>query len=120
MRLTILTIITILLTSCSTRPTQNQGTDTPVIINKQVEKEPLAKPDDKAVKGYVKVKINIDENGAPFDIKIIRSNLPTSYYDYAIRILKKWRFKPKVENGKAVPMYDLFYTMDFTPADEEN
>ncbi|MCO7227609.1 hypothetical protein [Pleionea sp. CnH1-48] len=33
-------------------------------------------------------------------------------------LLKKWRFKPKVENGKAVPMYDLFYTMDFTPADE--
>ncbi|MCO7227510.1 hypothetical protein [Pleionea sp. CnH1-48] len=89
MRLTILTTIIILLTSCSTRPAQNQGADIPIINNRQVEKEPLAKQDDKAVKGYVKVKINIDENGVPFDIKIVRSNLPESYYDDAIRILKE-------------------------------
>ncbi|MCO7225438.1 energy transducer TonB [Pleionea sp. CnH1-48] len=69
------------------------------------------------IEGWVKLKFTIKPDGFPEDVKVIESK-PRRIFDKAARrVIYKWRFKPKVVNGKAVHQHNMFYTMDFTLTD---
>ena len=47
--------------------------------------------------------IVVDENGVPQEIMVVRS-IGLGLDQKAIEAVKKWRFKPGVKDGKAVPV----------------
>ena len=51
-------------------------------------------------------------NGSIADIKIISADPPRIFNKAATRALLKWKYKPKVVDGKAVP-YNQSTTLDF-------
>jgi len=54
--------------------------------------------------GSVLLAIVVDENGVPQDVRVIRS-LGLGLDQKAIEAVQKWRFKPGVKDGKAVPVF---------------
>ena len=60
--------------------------------------------------GVVTMEFTITESGLVRDIKVIKAEPPGFFEKSAVRALAKWKFKPKVENGQAVPQRA---TLDF-------
>ncbi len=52
--------------------------------------------------GFVLLEFTITQQGSVKDIKILKSQPPNIFDRSASRALKKWKFKPKIENKKAV------------------
>ncbi len=52
--------------------------------------------------GFVTMRFTINTDGTVRDIKVVQSEPPKLFESAAISALKKWKFKPKIENGKAV------------------
>ncbi len=76
-----------------------------------------AKYPEKALKmgvgGFVRFKMNVNEDGSPYDIKIVASE-PVGLFDEAsLEAVKKWIFKPELKNGKPIKQVDGYYTMKF-------
>lgn len=64
------------------------------------------------IEGWVKVEFTITETGSVADPKVIDSKPPRIFDREAIRAILKWKFKPRVVNGQAVPMRAT-QTIDF-------
>jgi TonB family protein len=54
--------------------------------------------------GTVLLSIVVDDKGMPRDIKVVRS-VGLGLDEKAIEAVQKWRFRPGMRNGKAVPVY---------------
>jgi TonB family protein len=54
--------------------------------------------------GAVLLSIVVDENGVPQNIMVVRS-IGLGLDQKAIEAVQKWRFKPGVKDGKAVPVF---------------
>ena len=52
--------------------------------------------------GFVKMRFTVDTDGTVLDIEIIESEPARFFDDAAMRALKRWKFKPKMQDGKAV------------------
>lgn len=52
--------------------------------------------------GFVTMRFTIDAQGLVLDIAVIEAEPPGMFEDAAMNALKKWKFKPKIVNGKAV------------------
>ncbi|MBT4836222.1 MAG: energy transducer TonB [Methylococcales bacterium] len=57
----------------------------------------------RGIEGWVKVKITINKLGQVIDAKVIDAQPKRIFNRAAIKAIKKWKFRPKVVNGKAVP-----------------
>lgn len=64
------------------------------------------------IEGWVRVEFTITETGAVADPQVIDSKPPRIFDREAIRAILKWKFKPRVVNGQAVPMRAT-QTIDF-------
>lgn len=62
--------------------------------------------------GWVKVNFIIDKNGFVKDISVAKNSGAESFVKAAMKVLPKWRFAPKFEDGKPVST-PVTYTMSF-------
>lgn len=65
------------------------------------------------IEGWVQVEFTITETGSVTDPRVIDAKPPRIFNQEAIRAILKWKFKPRVVNGQAVPMRAT-QTIDFT------
>ncbi len=63
--------------------------------------------------GEVRFCFAVDPNGRVSDIQLIRSSPGTLFVRSAKRAIKKWRFRPAIQNGVAVHTERTCYTMAF-------
>jgi protein TonB len=54
------------------------------------------------IEGWVKLEFTITESGDVTDVKVTEAKPRRVFNREAIRAIRKWRFKPKVVNGKSV------------------
>ena len=53
--------------------------------------------------GYVRVQLQVDENGNVTSAKVVDSKPPRIFDAAAIQAILKWKFKPRVEGGVPIP-----------------
>ena len=64
--------------------------------------------------GYAKMKFTITPEGSVTNIEVVETHGSTTFGSKGVEALAKWRYAPKFENGKAVPveaMVQLNYQM---------
>jgi len=70
------------------------------------------------IEGWVKFKFTVAPDGSPQDVELVDAQPRRIFERDARRAIYKWKFKPKVVDGKAVPQPNMFYTMQFKLAAE--
>ncbi|CAH0529106.1 energy transducer TonB [Vibrio hippocampi] len=65
------------------------------------------------VEGYVLMRFTIDATGRATDIQVVEGNPARMFDREAIRALKKWKYQPKVEGGKAVSQPNQTVKLEF-------
>lgn len=65
------------------------------------------------VEGWVKLVFSIDSSGQVKDVEVIDSQPKRTFDRAAKQALKKWKYKPKVIDGKAVIRQGLQVVLDF-------
>jgi TonB family protein len=64
--------------------------------------------------GWAKMSFTIDEMGFVTDIQVLDVvNGGRNFGKESVKVLKKWRYAPKFENGQAVAATDMTVQMDF-------
>ncbi len=65
------------------------------------------------IEGYVRLKFTVMPDGRPSNVVIVESK-PRRVFDQAVRrVIYKWKFKPRVVDGKKVAQPNMYYTMEF-------
>lgn len=65
--------------------------------------------------GYVRLQFDINTKGNPENIVVVKSEPEGFFEDAAVKALSKWKYKPKVVNGRAVKQLGLQVQLDFQP-----
>lgn len=91
-----------------------EGDATPIV---RVEpKYPVTAARD-GVTGWVSLSFSVDELGRVTNVNVIEAQ-PKRYFEReAIKALKKWRYKPRIENGKAIVQENQTIMLEFNMAD---
>jgi protein TonB len=63
--------------------------------------------------GWVKLQFTINEQGGVDDISVIDADPKRIFDREARRALSKWKYKPKIVDGKAVRQEGMFVQLDF-------
>ncbi|WP_299072565.1 energy transducer TonB [uncultured Paraglaciecola sp.] len=63
--------------------------------------------------GWVKLSFTINEVGGVEDVKVIEADPKRVFDREARRALGKWKYKPKIEDGKPMKQYGLTVQLDF-------
>ena len=69
---------------------------------------------EKGVEGWVVVQFTVTESGSVRDASVVDSEPKRIFNRAAIRAIKKWKYKPKIVNGKAVSQPNQKTKIDFT------
>ena len=64
--------------------------------------------------GWVQLSFTINELGGVEDVKIIKAEPKRLFNKEAKRALKKWKYKPKIVDGKALKQPGMTVQLDFT------
>jgi len=64
--------------------------------------------------------IDVDENGRTYNIRIIEANPPDLMEDRATYLLKRYRYRPRFENGAPVTTVDMPLKHNFSYLPEQN
>ncbi len=70
------------------------------------------------IEGWVKFKFTISPDGTPLNVELVDAQPRRVFERDARRAIYKWKFKPKVVDGKAVEQHNMVYTMQFNLAKE--
>ncbi|WP_439146462.1 energy transducer TonB [Vibrio sp.] len=79
----------------------------------RVEPRYPAKALKRGVEGYVIMSFTIDETGRPVDIQVTDARPRRMFEREAMRALKKWKYQPKVVNGKAIAQVGQTVKLEF-------
>ncbi len=67
----------------------------------------------KGLQGWVALSFNIAPDGSVVDIQVVDGQPKKVFNREAIRALKKWKYKPSFENGRAVTQQGMQVVLDF-------
>lgn len=59
------------------------------------------------IEGWVLVNFTITHTGTVGDEKVVESEPKGTFDRAALRAIKRWKYQPKMENGKSVPQYNM-------------
>ncbi|MFA0046027.1 energy transducer TonB [Vibrio sp. 10N.261.51.F11] len=79
----------------------------------RVEPRYPAKALKRGAEGYVIMSFTIDETGRPIDIQVTDANPRRMFEREAMRALKKWKYQPKVVDGKAIAQVGQTVKLEF-------
>lgn len=65
------------------------------------------------IEGWVKFKFDISPDGSPKNVVVVGAKPKRVFERDARKVIYKWRFKPRVVEGKAVEQLGMRYTMEF-------
>lgn len=82
----------------------------------RVEPRYPAKAMKRGAEGFVIMTFTIDEQGRPTNIKVSQAKPRRMFEREAMRALKKWKYQPKVVDGKAVSQTGQTVKLEFTIA----
>ena len=71
------------------------------------------------VEGFVILKFDISETGSTTNISVLQSRPPQIFNSSAIQALRKWKYKPKINEGKPVVQKNLKVRLDFKLEDKK-
>jgi len=63
--------------------------------------------------GWVKLSFSIDTLGRPIDIKVMDAKPRRLFERSAVKALRKWKYQPKLEEGKAIMQVNQTVTLEF-------
>ena len=63
--------------------------------------------------GWVKLSFTINEVGGVEDIEVMDAEPKRIFDREARRALDKWKYKPKIEDGKPIKQFGLIVQLDF-------
>ncbi len=69
------------------------------------------------IEGFVVLKFDITETGQTDNISVIQARPPQIFNSSAVRAVRKWKYKPRMENGQAIRQKNLRVTVEFSLAD---
>ncbi len=88
----------------------SEGTATAIV---RVEPRYPVKAARDGVEGWVSLSFSVDEVGRVTNVKVIEAQ-PRHYFEKEARkALKKWRYKPRIENGQAVAQHNQTILLEF-------
>lgn len=99
------------------------GFTAPVLGKQDGDAQPIVRLEPKyptkarrdGIEGYVVLKFVVLEDGSVSDIEVIEAKPKRIFNREAIRALKKWKYKPKIVDGKAVKQTGITpVRLDFT------
>ncbi|WP_213882554.1 energy transducer TonB [Vibrio crassostreae] len=79
----------------------------------RVEPRYPAKALKRGAEGFVTLSFTIDETGRPTDIQVTDANPRRMFEREAVRAMKKYKYQPKVVDGKAPPQFGQTFTFEF-------
>lgn len=65
------------------------------------------------IEGWVRFKFTVSPDGTPKDIEVIDAEPKRIFERDARKAIYKWKFKPKVVDGKAIEQPNMYYTLEF-------
>lgn len=65
-----------------------------------------------SIEGWVKLSVDVNEQGAVTKVKVVDAHPPRIFEKEAIESMEQWQFQSKTLNGKAVP-YQVSQTIEF-------
>jgi len=65
------------------------------------------------INGYVVMRFSIMEDGSVDEVEVIEAEPKRIFDKEAIRALKRWKYSPKIENGKALKQPGIKVRLDF-------
>ncbi|MBW3698118.1 energy transducer TonB [Vibrio sp. T187] len=79
----------------------------------RVEPRYPAKALKRGAEGYVVMQFTIDETGRPVDVEVLEANPRRMFEREAVRALKKWKYQPKVIDGKSIAQLNQTVRLEF-------
>ncbi|RYU70408.1 energy transducer TonB [Aliivibrio finisterrensis] len=70
----------------------------------------------RGAEGFVVMSFTIDEQGRPTDVKVTDAKPRRMFEREAVKALKKWKYQPKVLDGKAISQVGQTVKLEFTLA----
>ena len=89
---------------------QRDGDATPIV---RIEPKYPAQAARDGKEGWVKLSFTINEVGGVEDVDVIEADPKRVFDREAKRALRKWKYKPKVEDGKPMKQFGMKVQLDF-------